>query len=157
MTSKLSNTLFAALALATLGAHAAQADDLRPVGHNAAWQKECGACHVAYPPSLLPAASWREMMATLDRHFGTDASLDAAQTREILNFLTANAGRRAAVGKDGKPLQRITETNWFRHEHDEVPARLWQDARVKSPANCAACHQKAEAGDYDERSLRLPK
>jgi len=155
--TKLSKPLFALLLLAGLGTQSAQADELRPVDHNATWQKECGSCHVAYPPSLLPAASWREMMNTLDRHFGTDASLDAAQTKEILNFLTANAGRRAAVGKDGKPLQRITETNWFRHEHDEVPARLWKDARVKSPANCAACHQKAEAGDYSERSLRLPK
>ena len=155
--TKLSKPLFALLLLAGLDTQSAQADALRPVGHNATWQKECGACHVAYPPSLLPAASWHEMMNTLDRHFGTDASLDAAQTREILNFLTANAGRRAAVGRDGKPLQRITETNWFRHEHDEVPGWLWIDARVKRPANCAACHQKAEAGDYSERSLRLPK
>ncbi|MEW5891659.1 MAG: diheme cytochrome c [Pseudomonadota bacterium] len=155
--TKLAKPLFALLLLAGLGTPSAQADELRITARNATWQKECGACHVAYPPSLLPAASWREMMNTLDRHFGTDTSLDAAQTKEILNFLTANAGRRAAVGKDGKPLQRITETNWFRHEHDEVPARLWKDARVKSPANCAACHQKAEAGDYGERSLRLPK
>ncbi|TCS70908.1 diheme cytochrome c [Sulfuritortus calidifontis] len=155
--TKLSKPLCALLLLAGLATQSAQADELRPAGHNATWQKECGTCHVAYPPSLLPAASWREMMNTLDRHFGTDASLEAAQAKEILNFLTANAGRRAALDRDGKPLQRITETNWFRHEHDEVPARLWKDARVKSPANCAACHQKAEAGDYSERSLRLPR
>ena len=148
------NTVIAWLMLAGIGA---QADDIRSTAKNASWQKECGACHVAYPPGLLPATSWRETMNTLDRHFGTDASLDAAQTKEIRDFLTANAGRRTALGQDGKLLQRITETAWFRHEHDEVPARLWKDARVKSAADCAACHRRAEAGDYSERNLRLPK
>ena len=42
-------------------------------------------------------------------------------------------------------------------EHDEVPAALWKSAAVKGPANCAACHTRAEDGDYAERSLRLPK
>lgn len=154
MTTYLYKTLIALLMLTGI---AAQADDIRTTASNATWQKECSACHVAYPPSLLPAASWREMMNTLERHFGTDASLEPAQTTEIRDFLTSNASRRPALGQDGKPLQRITETAWFRHEHDEVPIRLWKDARVKSAANCVACHRQAETGDYDERSLRLPK
>lgn len=145
------------LCLAILCPQSVQADALRSAGHNATWQKECGACHVAYPPHLLPAASWRETMGSLERHFGTDASLEPAQAKEVLDFLTAHAGRRPAVGKDGKPLLRLTETAWFRHEHDEVPARLWKDSRVKHPSNCAACHRDAESGDFSERRLRLPK
>ena len=42
------------------------------------YQQECAACHLAYPPGLLPAASWQRLMSNLPRHFGTDASLDAA-------------------------------------------------------------------------------
>jgi hypothetical protein len=29
---------------------------------------------------MLPAASWQRLMGNLPRHFGTDASLDAATT-----------------------------------------------------------------------------
>ena len=124
---------------------------------NKTYREECGSCHVAYPPQLLPTASWKEMMASLDRHFGSDASLEPRQAREILDFLVAHAGKRNEITPQGRPVQRITETTWFRHEHDEVPARVWKNPAVKTPANCGACHRKAEAGDYGERSLRLPK
>ena len=30
-----------------------------PMEQVAAWKKECGACHLPYPPQLLPARSWR--------------------------------------------------------------------------------------------------
>jgi cytochrome c553 len=143
----------------------AQADDdeeegyeghRRAVATNAAWQAECGSCHVAFPPRLLPAASWREMMSGLDKHFGTDASLEAPVAQEISAFLEKNAGsRRQETG--GKPLLRITETRWFVREHDEVSARTWNNPLVKSAANCAACHTKAESGDYRERNIRIPR
>ena len=54
---------------------------------NPKWVAECGACHLAYPPRFLPAESWREMMSGLDKHFGSDASLDAETAREISIFL----------------------------------------------------------------------
>ena len=119
-----------------------------------AYKAECGSCHVAYPPKLLPRASWQQLMAHLDRHFGSDASLDAKASAEIGRILAANAGRRDAP-PGAEP--RITETRWFRKEHDEVPAALWKSAAVKSAANCAACHTRADDGDYSERTLRLPK
>jgi hypothetical protein len=106
-----------------------------------AYRAECASCHVAYPPQLLPAASWRELMARLDRHFGTDASLDAQRQAQIGRFLEANAGRRAAP-PGAQP--RITETRWFRNEHRrEIPAK-------QNPANCADCHKGAERGIYDD-------
>lgn len=128
----------------------------RAVATNAAWQAECGSCHVAFPPRLLPAASWREMMSGLDKHFGTDASLEAPVAQEIGAFLEKNAGSRRQ-DTEGKPLLRISETRWFVREHDEVPARTWSNPLVKSAANCAGCHTKAEQGDYRERNIRMPK
>jgi nitrate/TMAO reductase-like tetraheme cytochrome c subunit len=122
---------------------------------NAKWKDECGACHVAYPPNLLPAESWRALMSGLDKHFGSDASLDAASAREIGNFLEQNAGGGKFVSR-GKPVLRITETRWFRHEHDEVSQRDWDNPKVKSPANCTACHTQAENGNYSEHSVRIP-
>jgi nitrate/TMAO reductase-like tetraheme cytochrome c subunit len=122
---------------------------------NAKWKAECGACHVAYPPNLLPAESWRALMSGLDKHFGSDASLDAATAREISGFLEQNAGSEISASR-GKPVLRITETRWFRNKHDEVSQRDWDNPKVKSPANCTACHTQAENGNYNEDSIRIP-
>jgi hypothetical protein len=146
----------AALALAAAGQ--ASAD-----GHvypltSETYKTECGtSCHVAYPPQLLPAASWRTLMAGLDKHFGTDASLDPKVAREIGDYLDAAAGTKKKVSADGAVL-RISETRWFGHEHGEgLPASVWSNPKVKSPANCETCHIQAAKGDYSERSLRVPR
>jgi hypothetical protein len=142
-------------ALLGLAATPAGADDKPRPPPDPVYKAECGSCHVAYPPKLLPAASWQQLMQRLDRHFGSDASLDAKAQEEISRYLAANAGRRdSPAGVE----PRITETSWFRKEHDkEVPAALWKSAAVKSAANCGACHTRADDGDYSERALRLPR
>lgn len=116
------------------------------------YQQECTACHVAYPPRLLPAESWQRLMKNLPSHFGTDASLDAATTRQLSDWLTAHAGDRRAP-----PQDRITRSSWFLHEHDEVGTSTWQRASIKSPSNCAACHTRADQGDFNERFIRIPR
>ncbi|WP_211242710.1 diheme cytochrome c [Sinimarinibacterium sp. CAU 1509] len=116
------------------------------------WQAECGSCHVAYPPQLLPAASWDRIFATLGDHFGSDATLDPAVAADLLRYAQTHAGRAA----NPAPL-RITETRWFRHEHDEVPMATWQRKAIGSPANCAACHRQADTGDFSERGIRIPR
>jgi nitrate/TMAO reductase-like tetraheme cytochrome c subunit len=155
--------LFAAVVLLTGGmmsvAHAEHDDDDEehmPAVKNALWQTECGSCHVAFPPRLLPAESWRAMMSGLDKHFGSDASLDTAAAKEIGTFLEKNAGSNRHA-TSGKPLLRITETRWFVREHDEVSDRTWKNPKVKSAANCAACHTQAESGNYSEHGIRIPK
>jgi len=149
--------LLSACLLVAGAALPAHADGERFSVRNAAYQSECAACHVAYPPQLLPIPSWRAVMGGLDKHFGSDASLDPAVNAEILRYLEANAGRREAVS-GAKPQLRITEARWFVREHsDELPTDIWKHPAVKSAANCAACHTAADKGDYSERSLRLPK
>lgn len=147
--------------LATAGAAFADDDDddnarIRLLNH-AAWRQECSTCHIAYPPQLLPAVSWRAIMKGLDQHFGSDASLDPQQQADILRFLETNAGGEGR-SKRGEPLLRITETRWFVHEHsEELPKDIWSRPSIKSAANCNACHTAAERGDYSERTLRIPK
>ena len=131
-----------------------------------AWQQECGSCHLAYAPSFLPKASWRRVMGGLDQHFGENASLDPATRADILKFLEANAadagssrmGRRVMqqMGPKDAPL-RITETRWFVGKHNEVARATWSRKSVGSAANCAACHQRAEQGAFDDDSVRIPK
>lgn len=120
------------------------------------YQQECASCHIAYPPAALPAASWQRLMQNLPRHFGTDASLDAASVKEISSWLAANAGTWKRV--DASPPQdRITQSAWFLREHRELAASTWRRPAVKSPSNCSACHPQAEKGDFNEHRVRIPR
>lgn len=122
---------------------------------NATWRAECGGCHVAYPPALLPAAEWRRLMGSLDRHFGADAAVEAKTAAEIEAFLSAHAGRGDGTAAPA-PL-RITTTRWFQREHGKVPATVFASPAVKTAANCAACHPGARAGDFNEHAVRIPR
>lgn len=145
------------LALALLAAVAASAfadGDRSRLPANAAYVDECGSCHVAFPPGLLPAESWRRLMSDLPHHFGTDASLDEPLRRSLAAWLEANASRKRL---EAPPQDRITKSRWFVREHDEVPADAWRRASVKTAANCSACHPGAAKGDYDEHGVRIPR
>jgi hypothetical protein len=156
--------LIPALLLSSV-AHADGGENLAPATSNPKWKTECSACHIAYPPSLLPERSWRKIMTGLERHFGQDASLDAATAKEITDFLVNNSadsvsGKRASkvmhsLSSNETPL-RISESAWFVRKHDEVSPRVWKRPKVGSAANCAACHPGAERGDYSEHGVRIP-
>ncbi len=122
-------------------------------------QQECAACHVVFPPGLLPEASWRRLMGSLGTHFGTDASLDAATRQALTAWLVANAGTYEKLRRQPAPPpdNRITRSPWFLREHREVRAATWALPAVKSAANCAACHTQADQGDFSERRLRIPR
>jgi nitrate/TMAO reductase-like tetraheme cytochrome c subunit len=136
-------------------ASSAMADSTRYTANNPTWKAECGSCHLAYPPQLLPATYWRAIMIGLDKHFGSDASLDAKVAAEVGAFLEKNSGRERAPY--GKPDLRITKSRWFIHEHDEIARSVWISQKVKSASNCSACHQGAEKGDFSEHTVRIPK
>lgn len=121
-----------------------------------AWREECSACHIAYPARFLPAASWDELMRALSDHFGADASVDAATAARIGRYLASTARSSHRAQTAAQPL-RITESRWFVHEHDEISTSQWRSSRVKSAANCSACHQDAEAGRFSEKSVRIPQ
>jgi hypothetical protein len=120
------------------------------------YKQECAACHVAYSPTLMPAASWIRIMANLPKHFGTDASLDATTLKELSGWIGANAGTYKRVSEE-PPHDRITRTAWFDRKHREVAAVTWKLPAVKSAANCGACHTKADSGDFNERNIRTPR
>lgn len=143
------------MAVAILGVliEDARAADHRYAVDNATYRSECGSCHVAYPPPLLDAGAWREIMRGLDRHFGTDASLGEAAQAQIDAYLGARAGRSASPAS----TLRITEATWFRKEHRKIGEATWKSPSVKSTANCSACHWQAEQGDFSERSLRVSR
>jgi hypothetical protein len=120
------------------------------------YKAECAACHVAFPPDMLPAASWQRLMSNLPKHFGTDASLEPALLKELSAWLSANAAPQARSA--ATPAEdRITRSSWFGRQHDEVPAATWKRPSVKRASNCAACHTRADQGDFNERDIRIPR
>ena len=130
------------------------------------YKEECGSCHMAYPPGLLPAASWSKVMSGLDDHFGDNAELDAATRQTITALLLANSADQSDYRRSrefsrsvesAKPLLRITEVPYFKRKHDEVPARMVSgNPKVKSFSQCNACHAKAEQGSFNEDDIRIP-
>lgn len=115
------------------------------------YQTECGSCHLAYPPRLLPAASWRRLLGGLEDHFGQNAEVDAQTRATLQGFLDANAGRDR-----GEAPLRITELRSWRREHRELSAEVWRRKAVGTPANCQACHRTADQGTFDEHRVRIP-
>ena len=128
---------------------------------NAVYLEECGSCHLAYPPGLLPAISWREIMLGLADHFEDNAELDQVTAEEISRYLDDNAlamGRPSTMSKmlrnmpDDAPI-RITELPAFAVAHDDVPVKQKkQDDKGIFLSRCTECHKGAEKGVFDKES-----
>lgn len=119
----------------------------------------CGTCHMAFQPSMLPAASWQRMMRELDDHFKEKIELKPAAIKQVTHYLVTNAGDSKVAGEAGRvalqgleensSMQRITDTPYFKQEHRFLNNRILDDW-VGSLANCTACHVGAWVGDYKE-------
>ena len=120
------------------------------------YTQECSGCHIAFQPGLLPAKAWQNIMSGLERHYGTDASLDSETVRQIGIWLQDNAARGHRANST-PPEDRITETGWFYRKHRAIDASTWQLESVKSAANCQACHVQAEQGRFDDDGLIVPE
>jgi len=109
-----------------------------------AFNDECGACHMAFPPLFLPMESWQAIMAGLDNHFGENASLDPDTAKQITDYLIANAAEPGSPVLRGLDLQapplRITETRTWQRIHHEIRPAVFDRPDIKSKSNCLACH-----------------
>ena len=126
-----------------------------PANTPASFKNECGSCHLAYPPALLAPNDWQKTMSQLENHFGSDASVDRKTQQEISQFLQNNADTRGRMGPAGDP-PRISKTSRFIRKHREISAKSWADPRIKSAANCEACHRGAANGRFSEHDILIP-
>ncbi len=129
---------------------------------DAVYIDECGACHLAYPPGLLPVQSWQGIMSGLEDHFGESAETDEETATHIANYLERVAlqkGKPSPMSQmlrnmpDDPPL-RITEFPAFITAHAEIPIQLQVeklDEGFLSP--CADCHRQAASGRFDKELL----
>jgi nitrate/TMAO reductase-like tetraheme cytochrome c subunit len=146
-------TLVFLLGLAFFTAMAQSSAGLK--GAPAAFNTECTSCHIGYAPGLAGEANWRGIMGGLDKHFGVDASIDEKSRQTISAWLISHAAKGSRYAS-ASPEFRISKSNWFVRQHEEVGSKVWKRASIKSPANCGACHGGADQGDFDEDRVRIP-
>ena len=148
--------IFQLLLLMTVSSMALADGNVMPMKVPEKVNSECASCHMIYPPAFLPKESWIRIMTGLDRHYGTDASLDPQSIKEISHWFNQNAGTYKRVSSS-PPNDRITESTWFTKKHRKISDSTWKNSKVKSKANCMACHTSADKGNYDDDEVRIPK
>lgn len=137
---------------------------LRALPQNLTYQQECGACHYALHPSLLPASSWAGLMSSLREHFGEDASLADPMTRHLTAWLVDNAAEtfdtesahRFRVVAPEEPY-RVSSTPYWVRKHASIPPEVFRRQRIQSKVNCQACHRDAESGRFDDQAIMIPE
>lgn len=164
----IAGALALALALGALGyfrayplAAGAQRERLPALPLDAVWNDECGSCHLAYHPSLLPARSWSKMFAQQQSHFGEDLGLSKQTLGHLEAFAAHNAAEALAspvawkmattIAERSAPL-RISATPYWEQRHASLDAATWK--RVHR-SDCGACHWDAEAGSFAPGAIAL--
>lgn len=137
----------------------------RALPSDALFEAECGDCHMAWHPSLLPARSWVTLMATQADHFGEDLMLSPETAGHIQDFLVKNAAELSpteaayrtarTTPHDRSPL-RITETPYWVEAHASVSPDQFQAEPVRSANRCEACHEDAITGVFANRMIHDP-
>ena len=130
------------------------------------YEKECGSCHFAYQPGLLPSRSWKKVMGDLENHFDTDASLEPEDITKILKYLVENSAEKFTNYKRSKRINKsirsdetpiaITDTRYIIKKHKEIANKFIIQKEVKSLANCMACHTTADKGSYSDSDINIP-
>ena len=128
------------------------------------YAQECGSCHMAYPPSLVPGLRWIAIMDGLSNHFGEDASLEPALASRIRAYLTMNAAekwdtRAAHELQDSNPRDplRLTATPFWTRMHRGIPASVFKSRAVGATGACEKCHSDASTGRFDPQDIHIPE
>lgn len=129
---------------------------------NAVFVKECGSCHTLYPPTLLTKEGWSKLMGDLPNHFGDDASLDTADHQTILEYLLAHSAETSTQEMSVKMMKSldkpdriaITQTPFWKRTHRHISVDIFKSDKVKSRANCKACHSDVEQGTIEDNAIK---
>lgn len=118
----------------------------------AAYKDECGSCHHPFPAGMLNQSDWGRVMGSLDRHYGTDATIDDAATKAAITaWLNQHAGELRDA--DGDP-PRFTITPWFKRHHKGVVREDLNRLGNGTPSFCNGCHQAAkQEARYSENNV----
>jgi cytochrome b len=163
----------AAVALGTAGAYlwtsgwtssyaAARAQQKGTKPAASRWTKECGGCHLAYPPALLPMRSWERMMKEQSEHFGEDLSLSPNVARALLDEARADrtstwaAWKLAHSAAATESPQRVSELGFWRRAHEALPPAAFKPPVSQGRHDCESCHLDAGSGIFQPRMIQRP-
>jgi len=130
------------------------------------YRDNCGACHPAYAPELLPSASWDKILSKPNDHFGESFELDTQSKNTILGYLKANSAERSGSKKGSKIVSslggrtpvRITEIPYIQDKHRKISPTVFKRPSIGSLARCSACHAGADKGaGFSKNSVTIPK
>lgn len=125
--------------------------------------EECGACHIAYPPGLLPVTSWNKIMEGLEDHFGDNAELDKETNDYLGLYLNKNSLKKSKPSSMSRMLRnmpehppiRITQLPQFQADHSELFVRLKEHSdKELTVSQCEDCHGEAQNGVF--KKVQLP-
>jgi hypothetical protein len=141
--------------------------EIRPVSDKT-YQTECGDCHFAYQPGLLPARSWEKLLdpAALRKHFGVNAEIESDTLQTIRAYALEYAADKsyykrarkiAHTTPEGDAPLRITELRYIARVHKPIPEKMVKgNPGVKSLSFCDKCHTQARDGVFDNDTVSIP-
>jgi hypothetical protein len=104
------------------------------------YRERCATCHVALPPEVLPAESWREILSQ-QGHYGVTLPSMGSIERQLLWLYLRDYSRSLKENEDTP--YTLGTSRFFRALHPKValPAPL-------STQSCIQCHAGAKTGDF---------
>ncbi|RYA23017.1 cytochrome C [Malaciobacter halophilus] len=137
-----------------------------PLVSNDLYINECGACHFAYFPGLLPQNSWEKLMSDLENHFGDNATIDKKTFQTLSKFLKENSAEKNMNYKRSRKIVQsipknkiyiaISKTPYIYKKHKEIKKHLITQKEVKGLFNCTACHQGAKKAIFNDDDVDIP-
>jgi hypothetical protein len=134
-----------------------------PAAVDPEYAEQCGGCHLPYPPSLAPAATWNGILDHMDNHFGEKPGLPPDMIARFRAYLDANdashwdtlpAHRLRTPAPDGS--LRITDAPGCRRIHRDIPAATFTSPPVYRRSHCDACHGDAATGRFAPQKIAVP-
>ena len=101
-------------------------------------------------------------MGDLENHFGDDASLDVETNNEILAFLVKNSAETSTMEAswnflnsiNNKDIIALSDTEFWKKRHKDIPKEVFENSKIKSQANCKACHSDIEKGLIENENIK---
>lgn len=101
-------------------------------------------------------------MGDLENHFGDDASLDVETNNEILAFLVKNSAETSTMEAswnflnsiNNKDIIALSDTEFWKKRHKDIPKEVFENSKIKSKANCKACHTDIEKGLVEDENIK---
>lgn len=133
-----------------------------------AYNDECSSCHYAYPPGLLPEASWRKLLApeALAKHFGENIEMKETVRVELLDYAIRNSAEKSSAKRSQKIMasigslpapEKITDVAYIRRKHQDIPDKLIKgNPKVVALSQCDTCHTQAKSGNLDDDTVLIP-